>query len=291
MAPATARKVRDPHAPLPAARETAHPPVHETLRASRARAQVTYRLSMDILSIVGVVIAFGAILLGQFLEGGQLSSLLNGPAILIVGGGTLGAVMLQSPMPVFMRAMSMLSWLVRPPVPPVAETLEKILRWCHLARKEGLLGLERTVEAEQDAFTRKALQLLVDGNEPGTIRETMELDMQARETRDIQAAKVFEGMGGYAPTIGILGAVMGLIHVMGNLGDPGRLGGGIAVAFVATIYGVGLANLFLLPAGNKLKAIVRQQIQFNELVVEGLVAIAEGENPRIIEARLQGLIS
>jgi len=277
------------HAPasgLPS-REAARAPARRTSPALHTRA----RVSVDFLSIAGLLIAIGAILLGQFLEGGQLSSLLNGPAILIVGGGTLGAAMLQSPMPVFMRAMSMLGWLLKPPVPPTAETLEKILRWCHLARKEGLLGLERTVEAEDDPFTRKGLQLLVDGNEPDTIRETMELDIEARETRDLQAAKVFEGMGGYAPTIGIIGAVMGLIHVMGNLGDPGRLGGGIAVAFVATIYGVGLANLFLLPAGNKLRAIVRQQIQFNELVIEGLVAIAEGENPRIIEARLQGLVS
>ncbi|MGQ0656627.1 MAG: flagellar motor protein [Chromatiales bacterium] len=245
---------------------------------------------MDILSIVGVVIGFGAILIGQFLDGGHFASLLNGPAILIVGGGTLGAIMLQSPMPVFMRGIRMLAWLFKPPVLPIAETLEDIIKWSQIARKEGLLGLEKTVESVEDLFTRKGLQLLVDGDEPQTIRETLELDMQAREMRDLQAAKVFEGMGGYAPTIGIIGAVMGLIHVTGNLADPSRLGGGIAVAFVATIYGVGLANLFLLPAGNKLKAIVKQQMQFNKMVMEGLVAIAGGENPRIIEARLDGLI-
>ena len=245
---------------------------------------------MDLLSIAGVVIAFGAILLGQYLEGGHLSSLINGPAILIVGGGTLGAVMLQSPMPVFMRGIRMLAWLLKPPLPPVVETVEQIVAWCQIARKEGLLGLEKMVESQEDLFTRKGLQLLGDGNEPVTIRETLELDIQAREIRDLQAAKVFEGMGGYSPTIGIIGAVMGLIHVMGNLADPSKLGSGIAVAFVATIYGVGLANLFFLPAGNKLKAIVKQQSQFFELVTEGLVAIAEGENPRIIEARLQGLI-
>lgn len=243
---------------------------------------------MDILSIAGVIIAFGAILLGQYLEGGHLASLINGPAILIVGGGTLGAVMLQSPMPVFMRAIRMLWWLIKPPVPAVAETLDRIIEWCQIARKEGLLGLERMVESEANLFVRKGLQLLVDGNEPITIRQTLEMDIEAREARDLAAAKVLDGMGGYAPTIGIIGAVMGLIHVMGNLGDPAKLGSGIAVAFVATIYGVGLANLFFLPAGNKLKAIVRQQSRFEETVVEGLAAIAEGENPRIIEARLQG---
>jgi chemotaxis protein MotA len=217
-----------------------------------------------------------------------LNSLLNGPAILIVGGGTVGAVMLQSPVPIFVRALRMFVWLFKPPVPPVAETLERIINWCQVARKEGLLGLERLIESEEGLFTRKGLQLLVDGNEPLTIRQTLELDIDAREARDLAAAKVYEGMGGYAPTIGIIGAVMGLIHVMGNLGDPARLGGGIAVAFVATIYGVALANLFLLPAATKLKAIVKRQSRFEEMVMEGLVAIAEGENPRIIEARLQG---
>jgi chemotaxis protein MotA len=132
--------------------------------------------------------------------------------------------------------------------------------------------------------------LLVDGTEPQVIRNTLELEIAAREDRDLQAAKMLEGMGGYAPTIGIIGAVMGLIHVMENLTDPSQLGGGIAVAFVATIYGVGLANLFFLPAGNKLKSLIRQQSQFREMVTEGLVAIAEGENPHVIELRLRGFI-
>lgn len=132
--------------------------------------------------------------------------------------------------------------------------------------------------------------MLVDGTEPQVIRNTLELEIAAREDRDLQAAKMLEGMGGYAPTIGIIGAVMGLIHVMENLTDPSQLGGGIAVAFVATIYGVGLANLFFLPAGNKLKSLIRQQSQFREMVTEGLVAIAEGENPHVIELRLRGFI-
>src|SRR3990172_7077579 len=245
---------------------------------------------MDLLSIAGVVIAFGAILLGQYLEGGHLSSLINGPAILIVGGGTLGAVMLQSPMPVFMRGIRMLAWLLKPPLPPVVETVEQIVAWCQIARKEGLLGLEKMVESQEDLFTRKGLQLLVDGNEPVTIRETLELDIQAREIRDLQAAKVFEGMGGYSPTIGIIGAVMGLIHVMGNLADPSKLGSGIAVAFVATIYGVGLANLFFLPMANKLKALVGRQAKYGEMVIEGVIAIAAGENPRVIETKLHAFV-
>ncbi len=242
---------------------------------------------MDLLSIIGIIVGFGAILVGQALEGGHLSSLINGPAILIVGGGTLGAVMLQSPIPVFIRAMKMFVWIFRPPAMKMFEAMEDLISWSKIARKEGLLGLENVVEDQNDLFIRKGLQLLVDGNEPETIRNALEVELLAREESDLQAAKVYEGMGGYSPTIGIIGAVMGLIHVMGNLADPSQLGGGIAVAFVATIYGVSIANLFCLPAANKLKALVRHQSQFREMTIEGLIAIAEGENPTAIETRLQ----
>jgi len=245
---------------------------------------------MDILSIIGVVVAFGAILLGQHLDGGHIGALLNFPAILIVGGGTVGAIMLQSPLPVFLRALRMMVWIFKPPTQPIQEAVDQMVNWSKTARKEGLLGLESLVEDEKDLFSRKGLQLLVDGNEPDSIRETLELELGAREDADIQSAKVFEGMGGYSPTIGIIGAVMGLIHVMGHLADPSELGAGIAVAFVATIYGVSLANLFFLPVGNKLKALIRQQAHFRTMIIEGIVAIAEGENPTVIETRLTGFI-
>ncbi|MCC7410894.1 MAG: flagellar motor protein [Gammaproteobacteria bacterium] len=245
---------------------------------------------MDPLTVVGLLVAVGAIVIGQQLEGGTVASLINGPALLIVGGGTLGAAMVQSPLAVFARSMRMLVWVLRPPVPPKEKTLEDIIEWGHIARKDGLLGLENVVEQAHDLFARKGLQLLVDGNEPATIRDTLELDVGAREHSELQAAKVLEGMGGYAPTIGILGAVMGLIQVLGNLSDPAQLGSGIAVAFVATIYGVGLANLVLIPAGNKLKTLVLERSHYQEMIIEGIVAIAQGENPRIIETRLQGLV-
>ena len=237
------------------------------------------------------MVGFGAIVLGQHLEGGHLSSLFNGPAFLIVAGGTLGAVMVQSPLQSFTRALRMAIWVVAPPVRPMADVIQHIVSWSQVARKEGLLGLESIAEEESDPFARKGLQLLVDGNEPETIRSTLEVELSAREQRDLQAAKVYEGLGGYAPTIGIIGAVMGLIHVMGNLADPSSLGGGIAVAFVATIYGVGLANLLFLPTANKLKSVVNDQAQFREMQIEGIVAIAEGENPRNIEARLLGYVN
>ncbi len=246
---------------------------------------------MDKLSVIGVLVGFGAILVGQQLEGGHLNSLVNGPAILIVVGGTMGAVMVQSPVPTFMRALQIALWVVRPPVQPVNQIIEKIVSWSQVARREGLLGLESQAEAEADPFARKGLQLLVDGNEPDTIRGTLELENLARESRDLAAAKVFEGLGGYSPTIGIIGAVLGLIHVMGNLADPSKLGPGIATAFVATIYGVGLANLLFLPIGNKLKAHVQNQSQYGEMLIEGIIAIAEGENPMNIELRLQGYLA
>ncbi len=247
-------------------------------------------MGFDPLSIVGLALALVAILAGQYLEGGSATALVNGPALLIVGGGTLGAVMVQSPLPVFLRAIRMLPWIVLPPVPPMQAMLESLVEWGRVARKDGLLGLENLVEDVGDAFARKGLQLLVDGHEPPAIRATLEIDICAREQAEVAGARVFEAMGGYAPTIGIIGAVMGLIHVMGNLSDPSRLGGGIAVAFVATIYGVALANLLLLPAGGKLRALVGTQSRYQELITEGIVAIAEGENPRIIEARLRGLL-
>jgi chemotaxis protein MotA len=246
---------------------------------------------MDALSIIGVVVGFGAIVLGQHLEGGHLSSLLNGPAMLIVFGGTVGAVMLQSPLAVFVRALRMALWVLRPPVNPVSDSIKKIVGWSQACRKEGLLGLEAFAEGESDPFARKGLQLLVDGGEPASIRSALEVELDVREKKDMQAAKVFDGLGGYSPTIGIIGAVMGLIHVMGNLADPSKLGGGIAVAFVATIYGVALANLVFLPTANKLKSLVAAQTSFREMVVEGLVAIAEGENPRNIEIRLLGYLT
>lgn len=246
---------------------------------------------MDFLTIVGLVVGFGAILGGNLLEGGHLDALVNGPALIIVFGGTLGATMLQSPVPVFLRALKMVAWVLMPPRRDLNATIESIVNWSQVARREGLLGLESLTESEPDPFARKGLQLLVDGNEPETIRNTLEVELGAREHRDLQSAKVFEAMGGYSPTIGIIGAVLGLIHVMGNLADPSQLGAGIATAFVATVYGVGLANLLFLPMGNKLKSQVHGESQFRELLIQGILGIAEGDNPMNIELRLRGYIT
>ncbi|MEJ2059502.1 MAG: flagellar motor protein [Gammaproteobacteria bacterium] len=245
---------------------------------------------MDFLTLLGIAVALAAILGGNFIEGGHLDSLLQFTAFLIVIGGTLGAVMLQSPMKVFLQALKMGLWVLMPPRVKLDQQLQNLLEWAQTARKEGLLGLEQTADELTEPFAKKGLQLLVDGREPEAIRNILEVDIEVFEHRLTQAAKVYEAAGGYAPTIGILGAVMGLIHVMENLADPSKLGAGIAVAFVATIYGVGSANLFLLPIANKLKAIIQTQVKGQEMIIEGLAAIAEGENPRSIEAKLQGYL-
>jgi len=245
---------------------------------------------MDVLTLIGIILAFVAIIGGNFLEGGHLGALLNGPAALIVVGGTVAACLLQTPMSAFKRAIQIFIWILFPPRIDLAGGIDRVVSWSLTARKEGLLGLETVADTEPDAYSRKGLQLLVDGAEPEAIRSILEVDFLTQESRDIQAAKVFESMGGYAPTIGIIGAVMGLIHVMGNLADPNQLGSGIAVAFVATIYGVASANLILLPVANKLKAVAVRQSRYREMLLEGLLSIAEGENPRSIELKLQGFM-
>lgn len=245
---------------------------------------------MDILSIIGIILAFTAIIGGNLLEGGNTEQLFQLTAFLIVVGGTMGAVMLQTSIPVFLRALSMLRWIIFTPRVEIEGTIEKLVNWSQMSRREGLLALEEASEIEEDLFSRKGLQLLVDGNEPETIRDILETEIQLLENFELQAARVYEAMGGYSPTIGILGAVMGLIHVMNNLADPSKLGSGIATAFVATIYGVGLANLFLLPTAGKLKAVVQRQILQHEMMLEGIVNIAEGENPRNIESKLQSYL-
>jgi chemotaxis protein MotA len=245
---------------------------------------------MDVLTLIGIILAFVAIIGGNFLEGGHLGALLNGPAALIVLGGTLAACLLQTPMSAFKRAIQIFIWILFPPRIDLAGGIDRVVSWSLTARKEGLLGLESVADGEPDAYSRKGLQLLVDGAEPEAIRSILEVDFMTQESRDIQAAKVFESMGGYAPTVGIIGAVMGLIHVMGNLADPNQLGSGIAVAFVATIYGVASANLILLPVANKLKAVAIRQSRYREMLLEGLLSIAEGENPRSIELKLQGFM-
>ena len=245
---------------------------------------------MDKISIAGLLLGLVAIIGGQILEGGHVGSLVQPTALLIVLGGTLGAVLLQSPFHVFKRGLKMTKWVWVPPVIEQKRTIDQILNWSQLSRREGLLALESFIPGIKDEFTRKGLQLLVDGADPERIRELLEVDIDTFEDEWRQSAKIWESAGGYSPTIGILGAVMGLIHVMENLSDPTKLGPGIAVAFVATIYGVGLANLIYLPIAGKLKYYISRMVASREMMIDGLVGIALGDNPRIIESRLKGYL-
>jgi len=245
---------------------------------------------VDILSAIGFVLALVAVLVGAVLKGAGIHALLSAAAFMIVVVGTFAAIFIQTPLAVFKLAMSRFSWVVRPPPLQAEELIRKIVEWSTIARKQGLLALEQQVEAQPDAFLKKGLQMVVDGVEPEAIRQMLEIELHGQGQRDIAAAKVFEGMGIYSPTLGIIGAVLGLIAVMKNLADPSKLGHGIAAAFTATIYGIGTANLFLLPMASKLKGVIQGQQSEREMIVEGLIAIAQGENPRNIETRLNGYI-
>ena len=245
---------------------------------------------MDKISVLGLLLGIVAIIGGQLLEGGHVASLSQPTALLIVLGGTMGAVMLQSPYATFVRGVRMVRWVWYPPVVDYLQLIKQVSSWSQVSRREGLLALESVINQLKDDFARKGLQLLIDGAEPERLREVLEVEISTYEEEMKLSARIWEAAGGYSPTIGILGAVMGLIHVMENLSDPSKLGAGIAVAFVATIYGVGLANLVFLPMANKLKAHINRLIVQREMIVDGLVGIANGDNPRIIESRLQGYI-
>jgi len=245
---------------------------------------------MDISAFIGLGLGIGAILLGQLLEGGHLSTMVNFPAFIIVLGGTLGAVLLQSPRAIFRRALQLLPLAFLTPKRTPRALARTLIKCGSIVRKEGILALENLAEKESDPFLREGLRFLVDGMEPVMVRSVLEFDSDARVERDLRAARVFESMGGYCPTIGILGAVLGLIHVMNNLADPTTLGMGIATSFVATIYGVGGANLLFIPLANKLKTLVNAQGEIDQMIIMGLMGIAEGNSPRVLELKLTGYI-
>jgi chemotaxis protein MotA len=245
---------------------------------------------MDFATLIGLALAAFGIIGGQWLEGGEIGSLVQRTAFLIVFFGTLGAVLVQSPLDVFLRAVRMARYVVKPPVFSGEGVIDEIVDWANAMRREGILSLDSRINRTSDPLARTGLQMLVDGFDGASIHAALDVEISTQEQADRDSIKVWEAAGGYAPTVGILGAVLGLIHVMENLADPSKLGSGIAVAFVATVYGVALANLVFLPIAGKLKIASRVHTLRGELIQDGLVGIANGENPRLIATRLRGYL-
>lgn len=246
---------------------------------------------MDLISVIGTILAFAVIIVGTILKGSSVDALWNPGAFVIVFVGTLAAVMLQNSGRVLQRAARMTRMIYRPPPHRPDDLVSRVVGWSEISRRQGLLGLESQIDTEADTFVRKGLQLLVDGSEPEAIRNALEVELDTREQVDMAAAKVFENAGIYSPTMGIIGAVLGLMAVMQHLADPSELGHGIAAAFVSTIYGVSLANLLMLPMAARLKSLIGKQSHLREILIEGLASIAAGDNPRQIESKLQGYLS
>ena len=241
----------------------------------------------DLATLGGLILAIGGILGGLVMEGGKVRDVAQVTAAIIVLCGTVGAVMVTTPMHTLIGAAKKLGLLFFERDQSPQAMIEEIIGYATKARKSGIVSLEQDADAIQDPFLRKALNLAVDGTDLDVIRKIMELEINMEEHHGEAEAKVFESAGGYAPTIGIIGAVLGLIQVMKNLANIEEVGHGIAVAFVATVYGVGTANIFFLPAGNKLKARMQKAIQNRELMLEGVAGIVEGLNPKLIRSKLE----
>jgi chemotaxis protein MotA len=246
---------------------------------------------VDKATIGGLVLAIGGILLGLMLEGGNLGQVIQPTAAMIVFGGTLGAILIQYPLPVAVSAFRRLAQVFVEPAQNAQFTIDLLVRYANLARREGIISLDKELGTIQQPFLRRALMLAVDGTDPQELRNIMELELDNKEEQEEKIPQLFESAGGFAPTIGIIGAVLGLIQVMQHLDKIDEVGKGIAVAFVATLYGVGAANLILLPAAGKLKIRIRDEHIIREMTLEGVVSILEGMNPRMLEAKLRGFLT
>jgi chemotaxis protein MotA len=242
---------------------------------------------LDLASAGGLALGLGGIVGGLLLEGGSIAEIFSPTALLIVLGGTVGAVMVSTPFHLLRGAIGMLVSIFFEKMDSPEAMIERIVEYAARARKSGLVSLEQMATEVEDPFLRKALNLAVDGTDLQELRKIMDLEIVMEEHHAEAEARIFEGAGGYAPTIGIIGAVMGLIQVMKDLADIEKVGRGIATAFVATIYGVALANLFFLPAAGKIKARAQQKIQMRELMLEGVLGIVEGANPKLIRLKLE----
>src|SRR5215467_1164649 len=245
---------------------------------------------MDLGTLLGIVVALAGILVGQAIEGGSVFQILQPTAAMIVFGGTLGAVMISFPMSVMKQAAADLLHVFKEDNVQPNEIIDEIVRFTNKARREGIISLEKDAATVKDDFFRKSIMMAVDGSEPKELRQSMEVELQYMEERGEYSPKVYEAAGGYSPTIGIIGAVLGLIQVMQHLDNIDEVGRGIAVAFVATIYGVAAANILFLPAAGKLRFKHRKKMIVKEMMLEGTLGILEGQNPRLIEVKLTSFL-
>ncbi len=245
---------------------------------------------MDKGSIGGVMLALGGITAGLLLEGGNLGQIVQPTAAMIVFGGTMGAVLLQFPLPVVLGAIRRLAHVFFEPKFNPERTIFQLVEYANRARRDGIVSLDAESNSIEDTILKKSLMLAVDGTEPQELRKIMELEIGSLEEREEQIPKVFESAGGFSPTIGIIGAVLGLIQVMQHLDNIDEVGKGIAVAFVATIYGVGAANIFFLPVAGKMRLRLRQEQLVREMTLDGVISILEGMNPRMLETKLSGYL-
>ena len=246
---------------------------------------------MDKATLGGLVLAIGGILLGLKLEGGNLGQVLQPTAAMIVFGGTLGAILIQYPLPVALHAFRRLAQVFVEPEQDAQSTIELLVKYANQARRGGIISLDNELANINEPFMRRALTLAVDGTDPQELRKIMELELDNKEEQEEKIPQLFESAGGFSPTIGIIGAVLGLIQVMQHLDKIDEVGKGIAVAFVATLYGVGAANLILLPAAGKLKIRIRDEQIIREMTIEGAVSILEGMNPRMLREKLLGFLT
>jgi len=245
---------------------------------------------VDLTSVIGIFLGAGMILLGQAIEGGKLAALLQLTAAMIVFGGTAGAVVVSFPGEDLMSAMTELKTVFLGVNVNFDKIIAEIIGYAMKARKEGVIVLEKEAKNASDSILRLGLEAVSDGADPSLVRDLLETQVRQQEERVGRASKVWESAGGFSPTIGIIGAVLGLIQVMQNLSDPSKLGGGIAVAFVATVYGVGSANLFFIPFSTKIKMKTKKEFVAKEMMIEGILAIQAGESPALIERKLQSFI-
>ena len=245
---------------------------------------------MDIATLLGLVIAFGSLGFAVILEGGHLRSLVNISAAFIVFGGTFGATMISQPLQLMIKLPIIFKHAILGKLMEPQEAIAKIVELATIARREGVLALEQHLEGIPDPFMRKGLQLVIDGTDPEVVRDILETELAVQAERHKMGAKVFLTMGGLAPTLGVTGTVMGLVHMMEQLDDPSKMGPAIASAFIATLYGVASANIVFIPIGNKLGTRSQQEIMVREIILEGILALQAGMAPMLIAEKLRAFL-